>query len=89
MKVIFETKKSSSDGIFDVREMRLEHEVGWDADGHHYMEMFAAFMFARGFQIQTICDVAREYAESNSEEDSEDSEDPTENWGKDAENGSD
>jgi hypothetical protein len=52
--------------------LRLEREVGWDANGDDYVRAFAGFMLAVGFATSNVCDSMRGYADEWDPEDPED-----------------
>ena len=51
--------------------LRLEREVGWDANGNDFVAAFAGFMLAIGFTPDTVYGSMRAYADERDPGDSE------------------
>ena len=72
MRLIFYTVPSPQEEKDNLGlALRLEREVGWDANGNDYVTAFAGFMLAIGFASDTVYDSMRAYADERDVEDSE------------------
>ena len=72
MRLIFYTVPSPQEEKDNLGlALRLEREVGWDANGDVFVAAFAGFMLAIGFTPDTVYDSMRAYADERDVEDSE------------------
>ena len=72
MRLIFYTVQSPQEEKDDLGiTLRLEREVGWDANGNDFVAAFAGFMLAIGFTPDTVYDSMRAYANERDPEDLE------------------
>jgi len=75
MRLIFYTVPSPQEEKDNLGlALRLEREVGWDANGDDYVNAFAGFMLAMGFTPDTVYDSLRAYADERDPEDPEEDE---------------
>lgn len=75
MRLIFYTVSSPEEEKINVgHDLRVEYEVGWDANGDDFVTAFGGFMLAKGFTVATVCDSMRGYAEEQDPEDLEEDE---------------
>jgi hypothetical protein len=56
------------------KALRVEYEIGWDANGNDLVAAFAGFMLADGFCPGTVYDSMRGYADERDPEDPEEDE---------------
>jgi hypothetical protein len=72
MRLIFYTVPSPAEEKDNLGlALRVEREIGWDANGNDYVAAFAGFMLAMGFAPSTVCDSMRAYAEERDPEEAE------------------
>jgi len=72
MRLIFYTVPSPEEEKDNLGlALRLEREVGWDANGDVFVAAFAGFMLAMGFTPDTVYDSMRAYADERDVEDSQ------------------
>lgn len=63
MRLIFYTVPSPAEEKDNLGlALRVEREIGWDANGDDYVAAFGGFMLAMGFTVGTVCDAMRGYA---------------------------
>ena len=75
MRLIFYTVPSPEEEKDNLGlALRLEREIGWDANGNDYVAAFAGFLLAMGFCPETVYDSLRGYADEQDPEDLEDDE---------------
>jgi hypothetical protein len=75
MRLIFYTVPSPAEEKDNLGlALRVEREIGWDANGDDYVTAFGGFMLAMGFTLPTVCDSMRAYAEEQDPEDLEEDE---------------
>jgi len=75
MRLIFYTVPSPQEEKDNLGlALRVEREIGWDANGDDFVTAFAGFMLALGFTPSTVYDSMRGYADEQDPEDLEEDE---------------
>ena len=75
MRLIFYTVPSPAEEKDNLGlALRLEREIGWDANGNDYVAAFAGFLLAMGFCPETVYDSLQAYADEHDSKNPEDDE---------------